>query len=118
MNSILILIEKAKSLDKYSMEILLTKFDPILSSLSNKLRYDCAESDLTIFFIELIYSIKLCKIINLSEGALVNYISKASRRKRKNYQDIIVRVTYKFDIVDAVKKDVEYIKQYVIKKPK
>lgn len=141
-----------------------------------------------------INSIKLCKIINLSEGALVNYISKALRREcyrsnwnilvneceindnifvilnayidveykvflddlvffkiinqkqkyvllnkyydnftdneiakdlsisrqaiSKIHQDIIVRVTYKFDIVDAVKKDVEYIKQYVIKKPK
>lgn len=81
MDSILTLIEKAKNLDKYSMEILLIKFEPLFNSLSYKLKYDCAKTDLIIFFIKLIYSIKIDIIINLSEGALVNYISKALRRE-------------------------------------
>ncbi len=35
--------------------------------------------------------------------------------REKNYQDIITKLTDKFDIVDEVKKDVEDIKQYVMK---
>lgn len=81
MNSILPLIERAKNFDKDSMEIMLIKFDPIINSLSYKLGYDCAKTDLTIFFINLIHSIKLYKIINLSEGALVKYISTSLRRE-------------------------------------
>jgi len=74
-------IEKAKKGDKDSMEILIIKFEPILNSLSYKLEYDCAKTDLTIFFIKLIYSIKLDSIMNLSEGALVNYIKTSFYRE-------------------------------------
>lgn len=35
--------------------------------------------------------------------------------REQNYQDIISKLTDKLGIVDEVKKDVEYIKQYVIK---
>jgi len=53
---------------------------------------------------------------------LLFYILKAQEKRdmkqeerEKNYQDIITKLTDKFDIVDEVKKDVEDIKQYVIK---
>jgi len=54
---------------------------------------------------------------------LLFYILKAQEKRdmkqeerEKNYQDIITKLTNKFDIVDEVKKDVEDIKQYVIRK--
>lgn len=75
------LIGKSQNHDKYSMELLIIKFEPILNSLSYKLGYDCAKTDLTIFFIKLIYSIKLESIMNLSEGALVNYIKTSFYRE-------------------------------------
>lgn len=81
MNSMVNSIEKAKNGDKNSMELLINKFDPILNSLSYKLEYDCAKSDLTIFFIKLIYSIKLNIIVDLSEGALINYIKTSFYRE-------------------------------------
>lgn len=81
MESIVSLIEKAKSYDKFSMELLILKFDPILNSLSYKLGYDCAKTDLTIFFIKLIYSIKLESINTLSEGSVVNYIKTSFYRE-------------------------------------
>ncbi|WP_346874134.1 BhlA/UviB family holin-like peptide [Clostridium sp. UBA5988] len=53
---------------------------------------------------------------------LLFYILKAQEKRdmkqeerEKNYQDIIAKLTDKFDIVDEVKKDVEDIKQYVMK---
>lgn len=53
---------------------------------------------------------------------LLFYILKAQEKRdmnqeerEKNYQDIITKLTDKFDIVDEVKKDVEDIKQYVMK---
>jgi len=81
MESIISLIERAKSYDKFSMELLIIKFDPLLNSLSYKLGYDCAKTDLTIFFIKLIYSIKLENIMISSEGALVNYIKTSFYRE-------------------------------------
>ncbi len=53
---------------------------------------------------------------------LLFYILKAQEtrdmkqeERERNYQCIITKLTDKFDIVDEVKKDVEDIKQYVIK---
>ncbi|WP_346867075.1 BhlA/UviB family holin-like peptide [Clostridium sp. UBA1353] len=53
---------------------------------------------------------------------LLFYILKAQEKRdmkqeerEKNYQDIIAKLTDKFDIVDEVKKYVEDIKQYVMK---
>ncbi|WP_346898285.1 BhlA/UviB family holin-like peptide [Clostridium sp. UBA7503] len=53
---------------------------------------------------------------------LLFYILKAQEKRdmkqeerEKNYQDIITKLTDKFDIVDEVKKYVEDIKQYVMK---
>ena len=53
---------------------------------------------------------------------LLFYILKAQEKRdqkqderEQNYQDIISKLTDKLGIVDEVKKDVEYIKQYVIK---
>lgn len=53
---------------------------------------------------------------------LLFYILKAQEtrdmkqeERERNYQCIITKLTDKFDIVDEVKKDVEDIKQYVMK---
>ena len=53
---------------------------------------------------------------------LLYYILKAQEtrdmkqeERERNYQGIITKLTDKFDIVDEVKKDVEDIKQYVMK---
>lgn len=53
---------------------------------------------------------------------LLFYILKAQEKRdikqeerEKNYQDIIARLTDKFDIVDEVKKDVEDIKEIIQK---
>lgn len=81
MESIVTLVKKAKSYDKNSMESLLIKFDPTINTLSKKLGYDCAKTDLTIFFAKIIYSIQLASIFNLPDGALVNYIKKSLCRE-------------------------------------
>lgn len=54
---------------------------------------------------------------------LLFYILKAQEKRdqkqeerEKNYQEIITKITDKLCVVEEVKKDVEEIKQYVIKK--
>ncbi|AAO37401.1 hypothetical protein DP153_00240 [Clostridium tetani] len=47
---------------------------------------------------------------------LIFYILKAQEEREKNYQDIISKLTDKFNIVEDVKKDVKEIKDYVYKK--
>lgn len=55
--------------------------------------------------------------------ALIFYILKTQEKRdirqeerEQNYQDIISKLTDKFNIVEDVKKDVEDIKDYVFKK--
>ena len=81
MESIVTLVKKARSYDKNSMESLLIKFDPTINNLLRKLGYDCAKTDLIIFFIKMIYSIQLASIFNLSDRALVNYIKESLCRE-------------------------------------
>lgn len=54
---------------------------------------------------------------------LLFYILKAQEKRdqkqeerEKNYQEIITKITDKLCVVEEVKKDVEEIKQYIIKK--
>lgn len=49
------LILNAQNFDEISMETLIDKFSPIINSLSKKLYYEYAKTDLIIYFIELIY---------------------------------------------------------------
>ncbi len=55
--------------------------------------------------------------------ALIFYILKTQEKRddkqeqrEKNYQDIISKLTEKFNIVENVKNDVEEIKEYIFKK--
>lgn len=60
---------------------LLSKFNFLIKKLSNKLKYECAETDLTIYFIELIKSMDIEKFRNATDGAIVNYIHICLKRK-------------------------------------
>ena len=51
------LIYNAKFGDKLAMEQLLHKFHPLLKKYANKLKYEDALSELTLFFIELVHKI-------------------------------------------------------------
>lgn len=53
---------------------------------------------------------------------LIFYILKAQEKRdlkqeerEENYQNVIYKLTDKLGVVDEVRKDVEYIKEYVIK---
>ncbi len=55
--------------------------------------------------------------------ALIFYILKTQEKRddkqdqrEKNYQDIISKLTEKFNIIENVKKDVEEIKEHIFKK--
>lgn len=112
MLSIYSLIERAKGGEKESMELLIIKFEPIINSLSWKVKHECGKTDLTIFFIKLIYGIKLINITNSSDGSLVNYIQQSLYREyyRLNKANPIIEVeltdTFTADINEY--KEVEY----------
>lgn len=74
-------IECAKYGDNENLEFLIAKFEPMINGLAWKLNNDCGRTDLVIFFIKLVRGIKLEKIENLSDGALVNYIKKSLYRE-------------------------------------
>ncbi|WP_346929294.1 hypothetical protein [Clostridium sp.] len=112
MESIVTLVKKARPYDKNSMESLLIKFDPTINNLSRKLGYDCAKTDLTIFFIKMIYSIQLASIFNLSDGALVNCIKESLCREYyrlyKIYIFIEIEILNKFSELSDNYRFIEY----------
>lgn len=54
---------------------LLSKFDLKIRKLSRKLNYECAETDLKIYFIELIKSINIYKLKNKSDNSVFKYLN-------------------------------------------
>jgi len=102
MVSICDLIKRAKNFDKESMELLLNKFDPILSSLSRKLQNEDAKSELTIFFIRMIYEIKLTNLMNSSDGALVNYIKQGLYREYYKLNKVAPIISVEFNDIFTI----------------
>jgi len=102
MVSICDLIKRAKNFDKESMELLLSKFDPILSSLSRKLQNEDAKSELTIFFIRMIYEIKLTNLMNSSDGALVNYIKQGLYREYYKLNKVAPIISVEFNDIFTI----------------
>ncbi len=123
MESICNLIKRAKNFDKESMELLITRFDPIITSLSRKLQNEDAKSELTIFFIRMIYEIKLTNLKSSSDGALVNYIKQGLYREYYKLNKVAPIVSVEFsDIFTVTTNDyvqIEYeifLDELVIKK--
>lgn len=81
MTAIQELICKAKKEDEESMLILIDKFEPIINKLTLKLGYDCARTDLIIFFIKFIHNFKLDKLKLKNDGAVVSYIKTSMYRE-------------------------------------
>ncbi|MDB0438054.1 hypothetical protein C4R89_00695 [Clostridioides difficile] len=67
--------------NNYLILSLLDKFKFLIKKISNKLDYECAETDLVIYLIELIKSIDTSKLLNKSDGALIKYINTSLNRK-------------------------------------
>lgn len=58
--------------------VLLGKFKPLLSKYSCKLAYEDAESELIVFFLELLHRLELTKFqIDTAEYCLLSFISKS-----------------------------------------
>lgn len=74
-------VVRVKSGNKDEIIFLIKRFKPLISKLSRNLNYECASSDLIIYFIELINNINLDKFNLKNDGALVVYISKSLRNK-------------------------------------
>ena len=63
-----------------AMLALLQRFHPLLKKYGRKLRYEDAEEDLVVDFIELVKKLNLSLINNSSDGVIINYISKSVYR--------------------------------------
>ena len=79
--------------DNEAMSQIICKFQPLIKSLAARLKYDCSETDLIIFLIELSRGFHCDEKKKYSEGQLINYFVCAFRRKtidlyRKNKKGI------------------------------
>lgn len=91
----------SKSGNKDSLLELIERFYPLIKKYSRKLRYDGAETDLIISFIEIIKSIPIINCI-MKEEQIIGYISKSIKNKyiqlskrygnifKKNYLFLII----------------------------
>lgn len=98
--------------DNQSLESLIIKFEPIISSISWKVKSEYVRTDLTIFFIKLIKEFKLERIENLSDGALVKYIQRSLYREyyKLNKNSLIMESELNdiFDSGSNEYQDIEY----------
>ncbi len=112
MSTLCRVIEQAKMGDNQSLESLIIKFETIINSISWKVKSEYGRTDLTIFFIKLVKGVKLERIENLSDGALVKYIQKSLYREyyKLNKSSLIKEVELNdiSKLESSEYKDVEY----------
>ncbi len=75
----LIILSRSDSVD--DLQEILVMFKPLIKKLSKFLNYEEGETDLIIFFIDLIKNINLKKITNKSDAIIVKYIHKSLLNK-------------------------------------
>jgi len=95
------LLLEANNRDPEAMETLLKKFEPLLNKCAMQLDYYGAESDMTICFIEFVYSLKPEKVAPFSEGELVAFIKRAMNNKKidlyRKHKSNITEVPLEYD---------------------
>lgn len=69
------IICRAQNGDKEAMQELVDRFTPLMRKRANKLGYEDAYEDIRLFFIELIYSMRLEKIRLKEDGGITSYIN-------------------------------------------
>jgi DNA-binding CsgD family transcriptional regulator len=73
-------IRSAQGENQEDMLLLLEKFSKLFKKYGKKLNYEDAENDLTADFIELIKTFDLKKLNNTGDGAVVNFLVRATYR--------------------------------------
>ena len=73
------LVKKAQENDKEAMLKLIEQFAPLLRKYSRKLNYEDSYEEMTLFFIELIKSLRLDKLSCTEDGVITAYINVSVR---------------------------------------
>ena len=68
-------IDRAQNGDKEAMQKLVDQFTPLMRNRANKLGYEDAYENIRLYFIELIYFMKLEKIRLKEDGGITSYIN-------------------------------------------
>lgn len=102
------ILEKAKNGDKESVIYFIGKFKPTIKKFSCQLRYEEAETDLTISLIEILKRINLSKFQNKNDGSIINYIYNSLKNKKtklfkKHVLNVIDKVHMDVDIFEDSK---------------
>lgn len=89
---------------------IISKFNPLINKLSRKLSYEEAETDLVIYFIEIIKNVDLNKFNQECEGKLVSYINVAIKARcidlfRKYIKNKLTEVELNVAITQESKND-------------
>lgn len=69
------LICNAQKGDKEAMLELIQKFSPLFRKYARKLNYEDAYEDIILFYMEMIRSVNLERIVSLEDGAVISYIN-------------------------------------------
>ena len=68
-------IYNAQKGDKEAMLELIQKFSPLFRKYARKLNYEDAYEDIILFYMEMIRSVNLERIVSLEDGAVISYIN-------------------------------------------
>jgi RNA polymerase sigma factor (sigma-70 family) len=92
--------------DEDALLEMINRFEPLIKKLSKKMIYEKSETDLIIFFIQILQSLDLGKFSKFSEASLVRYIqvslnNKAIGCSKRHYLYKIEEVHLDFDMFYA-----------------
>ncbi|NMS91827.1 sigma-70 family RNA polymerase sigma factor [Clostridioides difficile] len=90
----LIVLSRSNSVD--NLQELLFMFKPLIKKLSRLLHYEEGETDLIIFFIELVKNINLKNFTKKSDAAIVKYIHKSLLNKTFELSRRYSKTKFKF----------------------
>lgn len=71
------LIEKAQGNSEEDMVAIIERFRPLMTKYARKLDYEDAYSDIVLYFINLIKSIKLSHLTEKTDKVIISYINKS-----------------------------------------
>ena len=74
------MVQKAQAGEQNEMMDIVSKFSGLIKKWGRKLGYEDATNDLIADFIDLVYHLKLEKLKNTSDGAIVNFICRSIYR--------------------------------------
>lgn len=110
------LVERAQKDDKEAMMELINRFDPLLKKYAWKLHYEDAYGDIVLYFIELIKSFHLDRLICQKDEFIISYINASIMHFYKKRVPYLIKMKKEISLSALTDEQVYYLEKQSVKK--